>query len=160
WCRVPDHVDGHVCSRSTDETEFCGIITYAVAPDHLRRGKVMQRHRNQRSVARCHFVDVVCGSEAASAWHVRDEEGRIAGYETAEMFGCELAIERVCTRRTVPDNNSNGLASEIVRGSRTVRNKYNPGKCADDCASAPSQNPRLRSHCLPPRGTGSSVLGR
>src|SRR5262249_53708779 len=135
WRRVPDHVDRHVCSRSSDVTEFCRVITYPIASQHLLRGKILHRHRNHRSVTRRNFIEVVYGIEPTGTGHVRDEDFRSAGDETAKMIGCELAIERVCTSRTVPDNNPNGLAGKIIRGSRTVRSKCNAGKSADDCAS-------------------------
>src|SRR5262249_17535266 len=160
WRRVPDHVDGYVCSRPSDVTEFCRVITDSVAAEHLLRGKVLHRDRNHRSVTRRNFREVVYGIEPTGTGHVRDEDFRSAGDETAKMIGCELAIERVCTSRTVPENDPNGLAGKTVRGSRTVRSKCNAGKGADHCASAPSEYPTLGGHGLPPSATRPSVFDR
>src|SRR5712671_3623127 len=146
WRRVPDCMDGYICRRSSDVTEFCCIVTYTFRSQHLLQSNVLHGHGNHRPIARRNFIEVVCGIEPRRTGHVGNYKFWVAGYETTKMHGRELSIESVCTGRTVADNDPNGLAAEEFSGGGTVRSKDNGGKGAADCTSPVFNNATVGRH--------------
>jgi hypothetical protein len=110
--------------------------TEILEPDRLIRGfglRIEQRRHDRAWIERAdggavlgrHGINVRSRLHGAGAWHVADDDGRVAGDEARQMSREGARVEIVAAAGAAANHHADGLASVEVGGRSACRSQCN-----------------------------------
>src|SRR5262245_36559814 len=114
---MPDHVRRYARRRAADVVEAGRVEPHPLYAKRLLRRQVLSHHGDDRPISWRDLVEIVHSVDARGSGHWGRHDGRIAGYETAEVLHGQPDVERVSACRTAGADETDLLAGEVVSGS-------------------------------------------
>src|SRR5262249_29619906 len=129
--RLPGDADADLVVGAADPGELVGLELRALGAEQRIEGGAAAEGGDRRAVLRADIVDPVGKPQAAGAFHVLRDDGRVAGDVLAQMAGKHAGIEIVGAADAVADIELDVAALVELRGrlreGERYRRKYENG---------------------------------